>query len=389
LALLFPPELVPHVRTVVTPNRALMGVSDHELGKLLTLVFFASLEAEEGEYHPIRVLLGGEVELTPEPEDGVLLWAHSRFLRPRTCTVRDLRRLSRATMPDWTFVHVGKSGGELKLLGLARRGPSVEDDRFLGVVSPAPGRLEIWSRGQRALEYAQGRLVPAPENVILSAGPVYRTLEGAAALAGVVARVRPLYLQTVGAMVRSMAEHGHGGILAIGPSLTAAPVAEHGGFDVEHNPALLALLEQLVDLDVEPKRPSSFGESRLHATEVLRAALRIGIDSAIAEVGGLTALDGATLLDASLAARAFGVVLSTAARPEVMLASGAEPGDVTPFPLDGRGARHRAAAAFAHERAGTAVFVASRDGDLACMLRERSAPQVLMWRCTTARSDSA
>jgi hypothetical protein len=270
-------------------------------------------------------------------------------------------------MPDWTFAHVGRSGGELKLLGLARRAPGVEDDRFLGVVSPAPGRLEIWSRGQRALEYAQGRLVPAPENVILSAGPVYRALEGAAALAGVLARVRPLYLHTVGAMVRSMAEHGHGGILAIGPSMTGTPVAEHGGFDIEHNPALLALLQQLVDLEAEPKRPSSFGESPLHAIEVL----------------------GATLLDASLAAHAFGVVLSTAGRPEVMLASGAEPGDVTPYPLDGRGARHRAAAAFAHERAGTAVFVASHDGDLACMLRDASAPHVLMWRCTTARSGGA
>jgi hypothetical protein len=381
--MLFPPELVPHVRQAATPNRALMTVTDDELARLLTLIFFASLETEEGQHHPIRVLLSADEDVTHDPESAGLLWTHSWFSRSRPCTARELRRLSRATVPDWTFIQVGCARGELRLLGLARRALASDDDRFLGIVSPTPGRLEVWSRGQRALEYAQGCIMPTPENVILAAGPVHRTLEAAAVRAGVGPLVRPLYLHTIGALVRAMAQHGHGGILAIGSS-PDGPAREHGGFDVEPAPALLALMTRITDLD--GKSADSAGQ----ATEVLRAALRIGIDGAIAEIGGLTALDGATLLDPTLAPRAFGVILSTAVRPVVMKAADAELGDTTSFlPLEDRGARHRAAAAFAYESPETAVFVASRDGDLACMLRDSSSAHVVMWRCATARGDSA
>lgn len=376
--MLFPPELVPHVRSALPGHPALCGVRDEVLAALLTLVFFASLEREEGAHLPIRIVFSGDADSEPESSQSVLRWRHLAFTQPRACTAAELRRLSRATIADWTFVHIGMLDGALVLRGLARQGLGAEDDAFLCIVSTDPGRLEIWSRGRRELEYAHGRLMPAPENVILSGGPVQRALRTAAELAGISPRAWPHYLDAVGGIVRAMSAHGHGGIMAI---LTRAEdvVQGQGGFFTEPSPSLLGALQQLGDL--ETTAPTRAGERSL---AVLRATFGAEIERAIGEIGGLTALDGATLLDPSLSVRAFGLILPAAERVLVFESSGAEPGALSPFRLEERGARHRAAAAFALDTPGSVVFVASSDGDLGCMLKEADSEHVLVWRFSGA-----
>jgi hypothetical protein len=373
--MLFPPELVTHVRAAMADHRSLEGVSDQVLAELLTLTFFASLEAEEGEYLPIRLVYAPQ--LRGREQAGTFVtdpaWTHESFAHPARCTARTLRKLSRATIPNWTFIHVGQISGELHLLGIAHRTIGVEDDRFIGLVSPSPGRLEIWSRGLRVLEYARGRLMPAPENVILSPGPVQRALEHAAEQVGARGRSHSLYFECAAGMVRAMAAHGRGGILVIsGQSINSVP--SHVGFEMEPVATLLDLLRQLDELGPVPAQ----GEPR--ARGVLRSVLHSGIDRTIAEIGGLTALDGATLLEPTLAVRAFGVILPSVEDLAVLQAWGAEPGALAPFPLAERGARHRAAATFARDALGSVVFVASSDGELGCLLRDAASEQVLIWR---------
>lgn len=372
--MLFPAELVAHVRAAMARHRSLEAVSDQVLAKLLTLTFFASLEAEEGEYPPIRVLFAPQLPGTTEggtaPRDAC--WTHSWFASPARCTARSLRRLSRATILDWTFIRVGHVSGELQVLGLAYRTVGLEDDQFIRLVSPAPGRLEIWSQGLRVLEYARGRLMPAPENVILSPGPVRRALEHAAECGEVRGRSRSVYFECAAGMVRAMAAHGRGGILIISAQSVAMP--SHVGFELEPRATLLGLLRQLDELEAVP----AHGEPR--PREVLRSVLHAGIERTIAEIGSLTALDGATLLEPTLAVRAFGVILPSSEDLSVMQASDAEPGVLARFPLAERGARHRAAAAFARDAPESIVFVASSDGELGCMLRDPGSNRVLLWR---------
>ena len=372
--MLFPPELVPHVRSALPGHPALGGVSDEDLAQLLTLVFFASLEREEGAHLPIRIVFSGDSEQTPESNREIRRWRHLVFTHPRACTVAELRRLSRATIADWTFVHIGMSDGALVLRGLARQGLGAEDDAFLCIVSTDPGRLEIWSHGRRELEYAHGRLMPAPENVLLSAGPVQRALRSAAELAGISPRAWPHYLDAVGGIVRAMSAHGQGGILAI-VTAAANEVQGQGGFFTEPSASLLGALQQLGDLE-----PTTHTRADDRSLAVFRATFGAEIERSIGEIGGLTALDGATLLGPSLSVRAFGVILPAADRVAIFESSGAEPDALSPFRLEQRGARHRAAAAFALDRPGSVVFVASSDGDLGCMLKEADSEHVLIWR---------
>jgi hypothetical protein len=372
---LFPPQLVPHIRAALPDQPALAGVSDEELAELVTLVFFASLEREEGAHFPIRVVFTGNAEIPPESNAGIVRWRHLAFSQPRPLTVIELRRLSRATVPEWMFVHVGTADRALVLLGLARQSlGAVDYDAFLAIVSPDPGRLEIWSRGRRELEYAHGRLMPAPENVIVAAGPVQRALRATAESAELRADAWPLYLDAIAAVVRSMSAHGQGGILIVLPR-AGESVHGHGGFATALSSMLQTALERLAEIE------SSAGSTPAwRSLAVEQATVSADVERAIGQIGGLTALDGATILDPSLSVRGFGVILRAAEHVDVCESSLAEPAALTPFPIDERGARHRAAAAVAGERPGSVVFVASSDGDLGCMLRDPADAHVLLWR---------
>lgn len=94
----------------------------------------------------------------------------------------------------------------------------------------------------------------------------------------------------------------------------------------------------------------------------------------------LTATDGATVLDRSLALLGFGIVLPVTSPGFVMEARDAEGRIVRPFDLGTRGTRHRAAATYARSHPGVVVFVASQDGEIACLFRDPSWEQAIAWR---------
>jgi hypothetical protein len=378
---LFPPDLVPLLRAWLAGHPALRSVSDAALARLLTLVFFTSLQTEELERHPLRLALAGGDSGAAIPlaqgaaETASYRWRALRFRRPVPCDARSLLKLSRAASSGRLFAMVSLEGDALEIVGLAREGFRLDEDRVLKLIAPAPGCIEMWSGGRRVLEYVRGRLQTPPESVLLAAGPIRRALTAAASSAGAPAG----YIEAVAGLVREMAAHAYGGILVLGGE--AALELPPGDFSVDPDVPLGALLRELSRYPGTPGRASPRARRRGAASvRIVRDALRAEIDRVIHEIGRMTALDGATLLDRGLGLRGFGVVLPILPDVAVSEAIDAEATRQSPLALSQRGARHRAAASYAFASPGSVVFVASADGGLGCLLREPGAPRVLLWR---------
>ncbi len=375
---LFPPALVPSIRRLVPGHAAIRAMPDAELADLLTAVFFASLETEEQLRHPLRIAFVGPAREGSIPDvhdpSGVssYRWRFLAFRDPVPFEGRSLLRLSRAAESERLFVVVSTARGPLEIAGLAREGFRVEEDPVLKVVSESPGRLEIWSGPRRVLEYVGGSMKVPAESILLAGGPVRRSLLDLAREE----RVGIEYNETVARLVRSMSAHGFGGILAIRSEPDPELRGEDGGFLVDADVPLCAMLRALSRYD-GTSRPAARADD---PDDVIRQALRAEVDRVIAEVGRLTALDGATVLDRSLGVRGFGIVLPLAADSIVVQAKDPEGRALVPFDLQLRGARHRAAASYAHAHPGAAVFIASADGDIGCMVRSPGDPHVVMWR---------
>lgn len=354
--LTFPPGLAPQLAQLATMHGLELGWSSEQLGELLTLLFFASLRPEEHEHHPIRVVLapqGGGVDPT---------WRVVRVRAPLPLNARQLVRLSRAASSERIHVVVG-AGPRLSILGLGYE-PIEDSARAIKLWAPEPGSLEIWLGRKRLLDYAQGRVMEPPENVLLSPGIIRARIAQLAAGAEL-----PKYVECLAALVRHMTDHAYGGILIVGPhDLDAAPIET--GFVLDPGMSVGSVLERLARLDELPA----------HTSKLVEENLRAELDRTLGEVGRLSALDGATVLDASLNVLGFGLILPVRDDVKVLEAMDAAPTRFVAFPLTQYGARHRAAASYAASNATSLVFVASADGDITCMIRDPEHEDVLAWR---------
>lgn len=379
----FPPALVPALRRTAGSTEPLRGVPDEDLVELVSTIFFAGLENEEGERHPLRVVFVGESSIDAEPPvagvpSALYRWSTLRFEKPRAFGVTVLVKLAAAITNGREYVQVARCDGRLVVTGLAREGVNLEGDAALKLVVERPGGLSIRMGRHHLLDYEHGRVQSlATSSVIFSGGPVRRALEDASESAGLPTSGAGRYLDVVRRLVAKLSAHGRGGILVFDIGGAGAPPGE-SGFRTHPDIALAAILLRIHRLsphagpDVEP-------------TQLLAGALQNEIQHSIVEIGALTALDGATILDASLALLGFGLVLPVG-DPTVPIveAENVEATRVRPFDLGGRGTRHRAAAswAFAHPR--SVVFVASQDGELGCLFRARGEPAVTLWRFRAA-----
>lgn len=368
MTLLWPPALVSLLRDRAFEHAALAAVPDTALDALFTNVFFASLESEELERHPIRVAFVGRrsLEAIPAAQDAVdashYRWRALPFTRAARFDAQHLVKLARAAASERLYSMVALVGDELQIVGIAREGFQTGAEVVLKIIAPSPGCLEAWCGARRVLDYVRGAVRTLPENILLAAGPVRRALQSLARAEG----VSDAYLSSVAGLVRAVAAHGYGGILAV--SAERVPAIGREGFVTDADVPLCAFLERLEREEVYDTAP------------VVTEALHAEIDRTVAEVGRLTALDGAVILDRALGLRGFGVVLAVAPHVEVVEATDAEGTQRVGFALERRGARHHAAASYAFMHPGSVVFVASVDGGLACMLREPTTSQVLLWR---------
>ncbi len=103
------------------------------------------------------------------------------------------------------------------------------------------------------------------------------------------------------------------------------------------------------------------------------------------EFGRLTAIDGAVLLNRDLALVAFGAILPVGGQIMVTEGKLADDGSAQVIDFGSRGTRHRASATYAREHPGSVVFVASEDGQVSCMFRERLDEPVRLWYLAAGR----
>jgi hypothetical protein len=389
---LFPPELIPILRERLGDSMpCLAGISDSLLSELLTAVFFASLETHEGTYYPVRIAFAGtqtaEVILPEgDAQDATPMllyrWSTVKFDHPRAFAVPELVKLGVVTRSERMYakVEVGEQG--LYLAGLAREGSNDAADPYLKVLAQSPGCLTLLRGEDRLLEYTHGYIDAAGEDVILARGAVRRALESCAKSAGFGEDVMIDYLNTVRSVVREMATHGRGGILVVSPE--TQPRLPAGASYETRDDGTLGQLLQFLDGENGSRGPPTVASRGVKGAAQLRRFLRGAFvneaERLVTQLGGFTAMDGATVLDCALGLRGFGVVLPVAREIEVLEALDLDGETVSPYELSTRGTRHRAAATYADTYAGSVVFIASHDGPVSCALRNEGSDRVKIWQ---------
>jgi hypothetical protein len=386
----FPPALVPVLREHVTAKGGcLADVPDDVLVELLTTVFWAGLETYEGEHRPVGIVfLGTSMAdfVTPEGSESgeapLYQWKILRFTTPRPFAVSELVKLAVAGVDRRIYAAVSLlRDGRLAIAGLAREGFNMDPDPFVKVIALRPGSLSVRSGTDLMLGYERGTTLTGGEDVVFGVGPVRRRLEALARAVGSDDRVVADYVKAVQSLVREMAAHGHGGILIVGDD-DHADVAKAAAYHMVRDSSLLSLLQLARHLG--PTRNES-GSRRSPADDpafrnVLRSTFLTEAERVTEELGALTAIDGAVLLNRDLALVAFGVMLPLRRPTTLAQAKDAEGLHSRIIDFASRGTRHRAAATYAADHPGHVVFVASEDGELSCLFRDSTHQQTLLWR---------
>jgi len=387
----FPPDVVRTLSDHVTSKSGpLAGASDELLADLLSTIFWAGLETYEGQHNPIGVVFIGTSEVDfifPEgAETGaapLYQWKVLRFVSPRAFSVAELVKLAVAGVDRRIYTAVMRRDQNLVIVGLIHEGFNVDPDPFVKIISSRPGCLSIRSGSDLLLGYERGAILSG-EYVGFAVGPVCRALETMSRAAGLEEDAADDYVHAVRSLVGEMAAHGRGGILIVSgeehPDVTSA-----APYQMVHDSSLASLIKLARRLgrrhgaQTPKKAPNevAFGI-------VLRNAFLTEAERVTQEIGALTAIDGALVVDRSLALRAFGVVLPVGSPMALAEASDEEGQQIRSVDLGSRGTRHRAGATYAAEHPGSIVFVASEDGQITCMFRDPSEEHTLLWRLGAA-----
>jgi len=384
----FPPALVPLLRErVMAKAGSLVEVADHVLVQLLTTIFWAGLETYEGERNPIGVAFLGTsgVDVVTSDVAGsdapfLYQWKVQHFKSPRPFVVAELVKLAVAGADRRIYSAVNvMPDGSLVIAGLAREGFSVVSDPFVKIVTSRPGCLSIRSGRDSLLEYERGAILTGGDDILFTAGLVRRALEETAHAADLDDDAVPDYVDAVRSLVREMAAHGRGGILIV--STEEWPeVAETATYRVAVDSSVASLLRLARRLGRPKTKDGSPQTAEVAFGGLLRNAFLTEAERLTEELGALTGIDGAILLNRHLALVAFGVMLPLG-RPAA-LAEAADPEGLGARVVDlgSRGTRHHAGATYAAEHPGSVVFVASEDGHVSCMLRDAVREHTLLWR---------
>ena len=310
--------------------------------RLLTTAFWASLRREEG--RPPRISM---VHLPPEMAASPLLLAHSLPFTPSALT-----RLAPAVERAGIHLGVWPEEGELRVWGMTNAVPCYA---FV---------LEVVEPGVLVVKYRRGSGPEKFGNVAVIVGHEVRIIDHATVSGReyTPAMEALLELETntpwsgpAGVLVElgvSMRDHGRGGAMLLVPR------------------GSVAWRESIV----KPMQYAASGTqselARLMADQPaarLDTTWRADLQRAVAAVAGLTAVDGATVIDDSFDVRGFGLKIGRREGygpvGEVLVSEpvvGRERELVHPTVLGGT--RHLSAAQFAHDQRDSRALVASQDG---------------------------
>lgn len=321
-ACVFPPALVPVLRDWFQSKGEGWGkLEDDLLLDLITTVFFAGLTTHEGLYHPVRVAFMG----TSTPD---------------------------IVMPE------GAEAGS--------------------------GPLYRW----KVLRFEASRPFVIPELVKLAAARTGERFYTAACILdggqiGVAGLAREGFKGDADPFIELVASRpGH---LSIRSGHECLVEYERGlMYRMTRDSSITSLLRLSRRLrGTDPRRTGATTPSQYPTHSILmRNAFAAEIQRVVEEYGALTAIDGATVLNRSLALVAFGVVLPVGSAVPV---TSADPASARrTIDLGSRGTRHRAAATYAAAHLNSVVFVASEDGPISCLLRSSEQEPVMLWHLGAA-----
>lgn len=318
------------------PDASALPPESEAVEAVIAAAFWASLRREEGRQPRISLAL-----LSPERTDRpLLLDAHLPL------DAAALARLAPAVERPGIHLGVWRFDGELRVWGMTREVPTLSF--VLEVV--APGLLVVKTRRRppstkfanvAVLEGTDVKFVDHHGAAFLDAPPALRPLQAFYVSAGL-EEADNVFVQ----LAISVRAHGKGGIVLVVPEDDAswrASIVQPMGYVVSNAFAEIASLLE--------RRDDPPGELR----------------SAVDALAGLTAVDGAMVIDNDFRLLAFGVKIARrqgGKPPERVLLSEPIEGshNVTVDPAVLGGTRHFAAAQFVEDQRQGIALVASQDG---------------------------
>jgi hypothetical protein len=405
----YPPDLASYVRAHWPAGQALWP-SHEQLCEALSVAYHASLTAEEARPTRVRLLLTPRDAL-PEsgaPGEGAL---RLRFDRPRAFTADEVRQIAPSAPFESSLVGVDAADGKLWIWGLAHSGPGWLAPTWGGrsvvpnwthdpiVHVTGPGLVTVRCAGKLVGALEQGRLVDAMMDVFDSewlpamfADVREEVLRGHAAAQATAASPTTVGAALIGRIGQQMMRRAiqlvlgsrHGGLVLIADVPPGAAPHELPGVgikyrfeDSEPTRRYRTLLYRLLDrLAAGTTNPSVDWTDFVADTNPELTNLEQAIFELSRLVAGLTATDGAVVLDKRFALLGFGAEVSSdlPAPPRVWRALDAEGRRREVNAVEEVGTRHRAAYRFVqrHPRGlalvishdGGVSFVANRDGDI-------------------------
>jgi len=309
---------------------------------VLDAVFWASLRREEGYVPKLSLAL-----LPPDATPYAM-----RFERPLPLTPTWLTRLAPAVERPGVHLGAWRDAGALSLWGTIRAIP-----RFCPVFEiVGPGLLVVkHRRGEQSGKFVNVAVVEGDEVKVIDehasslpdCPPLVSALLGFDAPTSWADAMNVLVELAV-----SMRAHGRGG------SLLVVPAAHDAWRESIVHPILYLVSPPFSELADLVREDTSEGRSRL-GEDSLRHAMEV--------VAGLTAADGATILNDRYELLAFGAKIGRRkGQPQVERVAVTEPieGTVAKFlhPIEIGGTRHLSAAQFVHDQRDATALVASQDG---------------------------
>jgi hypothetical protein len=310
---------------------------------MIDAAFWASLRREEGFSPKISLAF-----LPPEQAGRPLLFGRRLPLAPAA-----LSRLAPAVERPGIHLGVWRDGAELHVWGATRAIP-----KFCFV-------LEVVEPGLLVVKYRRGLEAVKFSNVAVLSGDQVRIVdEGGSGLPDCPALVESLIgfglsdpdeedsVNTLVQLAVSMREHKRGGTLLLVPA----------GSDSWRESIL-----QPVTYTIDPPHTELAELLKREAGEAVWLEWREALRRAVDAVAGLTAVDGAALVNDRYELLLFGAKItrrSNSARVEQVVLTEPVVGDIPAVvnPTQLGGTRHLSAAQFAHDQRDAVALVASQDG---------------------------
>jgi len=316
----------------------------HAIAAIIDATFWASFRPEEGRFPKISLAY-----LPPEQAGQPLVFEH-----PLPLTAAVLTKLAPAVERPEIHLGVWRFDNQLKVWGATRTIPSfcfVLEDVEPGLLVVKHRRLDGFGKyaNVAVLKGEQVKIIDEKGTSLPDCPSLLRAL---LAFTSAATNSPHHSLNVLVQLAASMRAHGHGGSLLVVPS-------ESDGW--RHSLALPILYS------VTPSFSALAELVRQEVDEEDRRQWESALRRAVDTIGGLTAVDGATVINDQYEVLAFGAKI---ARPE-----GSPPVDkwvitepvvgnagVVVQPTEHGGTRHLSAAQFVHDQRDALALVASQDG---------------------------